>query len=103
MTNTRYIYLFDYNGLLTMVTHNGIPAWLPILSTIGPLTHKLAKNFMELLRLLLANKYAVTDSFHLAGEIFKHDPNLYIASLLINSLIKSIPDSSPTQNQKLLF
>ena len=37
------------------------------------------------------NEYTVTDSFHFAEEICKQDPNLYMASLDIDSLFTNLP------------
>ena len=40
---------------------------------------------------LTQNEYTVTDSFHFAEEICKQDPNLYMASLDVDSLFTNIP------------
>ena len=61
------------------------------MSAIGTPTYKLAKYLQPFLTPLTQNEYNVTDSFHFAGEIYKQDPNLYMASLDVNSLFANIP------------
>ena len=70
---------------------NGLPPFRPILSAIGTPTYKLAKYLLPFLTPLTQNEYTVTDSFHFAEEICKQDPNLYMASLDVNSLFTNIP------------
>ena len=41
--------------------------------------------------LLTRNEYTIADSFHFAEEICKQDPNLYMASLDVDSLFTNIP------------
>ena len=41
--------------------------------------------------LLTENDYTVTDSFHIAEKSCKQDPNLYTASLDVDSLFTDIP------------
>ena len=41
--------------------------------------------------LLTKNDYTVTDSFHIAEKSCKQDPNLYTASLDVDSLFTDIP------------
>ena len=72
-------------------TNNGLPPSRPILSAIGTPTYKLAKFLLPFLTPLTQNDYTVTDSFHFPEEICKQDPNLYIASLDVNSLFTNIP------------
>ena len=61
------------------------------MSAIGTPTYKLAKYLLPFLTPLTENEYNVTDSFHFDGEICKQDPNLYMASLDVNSLFANIP------------
>ena len=70
---------------------NGLPPFRPILSTIGTPTYKLAKLLLRFLMPLTQNEYTVTVSFYFAEEICKQDPNLYIASLDVDSLFNNIP------------
>ena len=70
---------------------NGLPPFRPILSDIGTPTYKLAKYLLPFLTPLTQNEYTVTDSFHFAEEICKQDPNLYMASLDVDSLFTNIP------------
>ena len=54
-------------------------------------TFKLTKFLLPFLTPLTQNEYTVTDSFHFAEEICKQDPNLYMASLDVDSLFTNIP------------
>ena len=54
-------------------------------------TYKLAKFLLPFLTPLTENEHTVTDSFHFAEEIRKQDPNLYMASLDVDSLFANIP------------
>ena len=68
-------------------TKNGLPPFRPIFPAIGRPTYKLTKFLLTLLTLLFQNEYTVTDSsFH-----FAEDPNLYMASLDVDSLFINIP------------
>ena len=69
--------------------NNGLPPFRPILSAIG--AYKLAKVLLPFLTPLTQNEYTVTDSFHFAEEICKQGPNLYMASLDVDSLFSNIP------------
>ena len=62
-----------------------------ILPAIGTPTYKLAKYLLPFLTPLTQNEYTITDSFHFAEEICKQDPNLYMASLDVDSLFTNIP------------
>ena len=82
---------------------NGLPPFRPILSAIGTPTYKLAKYLLPFLTPLTQNEYTVTDSFHFAEEICKQDPNLYMASLDVDSLFTNIPldetdENNPNEN-----
>ena len=61
------------------------------MSAIGTPTYKLAKFLLPFLTPLTQNEYTVTDSFRFAEEICKQDPNLYMASLDVDSLFTNIP------------
>ena len=54
-------------------------------------TYKLEKFLIPFLTPLTENEYAVTDSLYSAEEICKHDSNLYIASLDVDSMFTNIP------------
>ena len=75
--------------------NNGLPPFRPILSAIGTPTYKLAKFLLQFLTPLTQNEYTVTDSFHFAEEICKQDPNLYMASLDVDSLFTNIHWTKP--------
>ena len=70
---------------------NALPPFRPILSAIGTPTYQLVKHLLPFLTPLTQNEYTVTDSFHFAEEICKQDPNLYMASLDVDSLFTNIP------------
>ena len=70
---------------------NALPPFRPILSAIGTPTYQLVKHLLPFLTPLNQNEYTVTDSFHFAEEICKQDPNLYMASLDVDSLFTNIP------------
>ena len=65
---------------------NELPPFRPILSAIGT-----PKFLLPFLTPLTQNEYTVTDSFHFAEEIYKQGPNLYMASLDVDSLFTNIP------------
>ena len=58
---------------------------------VGMPSYKLAKFLLPFLMPLTQNDYTITDSFHLAEEICKQDPNLYMASPDVDSLFTNIP------------
>ena len=70
---------------------NVLPPFRLILSAIATPTCKLAKYLLPFLTPLTQNEYTITDSFHFAEEICKQDPNLYMASLDVDSLFTNIP------------
>ena len=70
---------------------NGLPHFQSSLSAIGTPTYKLAKYLLPFLTPLTRNEYTITDSFHFAEEICKQDPNLYMASPDVDSLVTNIP------------
>ena len=71
--------------------NNGLQPFRPISSAISTPTYKLAKFLLPFLTPLTQSEYTVTDSFHFAEEIYKQDPNLYMASLDVDSLFTNIP------------
>ena len=75
-------------GKVQKETKNGLPPFRPILSAIGTPTYKLGTPFLTP---LTKHEHTVTDSFHFAEEICKQDPNLYMASLDVDSLFTNIP------------
>ena len=70
---------------------NGLPHFRPILSVILSPTYKLAKFLLPFLTPLTENQHTATDSLQFAEEIRKQDPNLYMASLDVDSLFANIP------------
>ena len=78
-------------GKVHKETKNGLPPFCPILSAIGMPTYKLAKFLLRFLMPITQNEYNITDSFHFAEEICKQEPNLYTASLDVDSLFTNIP------------
>ena len=53
-------------------------------------SYKPAKFLPLFLTPLTQNEYTFTDSFHFIKEICKQDPNLYMASLYVDSLFTNI-------------
>ena len=45
------------------------------------------ENWASFLTLLTQNEYIITDSFHFTEEIYKQDPNLYMASVDVDFLL----------------
>ena len=62
-----------------------------ILSAIGMPTYKLGKLLLPFLTPQTQNESTFTYPFHLVEEICKQDPNLYMASLDVDSLFTNIP------------
>ena len=79
------------SGKIHKETHNGLPPFFPILSTIDTRTNKLATFLLKLLATLTANEYTVIDSFHFAEEICQQGSNLHMVSLDVDSLFTNIP------------
>ena len=73
------------------VTQNGQPPFRPTLSAIGTPTYKVAKFLLAFLTPLTQNEFTITDTFHFVEEKCKQDPNLYMASLDVDSLFTNIP------------
>ena len=71
--------------------NNGLPPFRPFWTAIGTPTCKKAKFLLPFLTPLTQNEYTVIDSFRFAEEICKQNPNLYMASLDVDSLFTKIP------------
>ena len=71
-------------------TKNGLTPFRLILSAVGMSSYKLAQFLLAFLTPLTQNEYTFTDSFHFIKEICKQDPNLYMASLDVDSLFTNI-------------
>ena len=84
-SRTEVLYVL---GKVHKESKNGLPPFWPILSAIGTPTYKLANYLLPFLTSLTQNEYTITDSFHFAEEICKQDPNLYMASLDVDSSFK---------------
>ena len=68
------------------------PKFCPILSTIGTLTHKLAKVLVRTLSSLTSNEFSVHDSFSFADdEVSSFCSDLFMAILDVESLFTNIP------------
>ena len=78
-------------GKVHKEANNGLPHFRLILSAIGAPTYKLGKFLIPFLTPLTQNEYTVTETFHFAEEVCKQDPNLYMASLDVDSLFTNIP------------
>ena len=70
---------------------NRLPHFRLILSAIGTPTYKLAKFLLSFLTPLTKTKHTITYPFRFGEEICKQDPNLYMASLDVDSLFTNIP------------
>ena len=78
-------------GKIHKKTRNGLSPFRPILSAIGKPTYKLGNFTLQFLTPSTTNEYTVIDSFHFPEEICEQDPNLYVASLNVDSLFINIP------------
>ena len=83
--------VFYGSGKVHRKTNNELPPSRPILPAIGMSTYKLGKVLQPFLMSLTQNECTVTDSFHFAEEISEQDPNLYMVSQDVHSLVTNIP------------
>ena len=70
---------------------NSCPPFRPILSAIGTSTYNIAKFLVLILKSLTTNDYMLKDTFEFSREILNQNPNLFMASLGVDSLFTNIP------------
>ena len=67
------------------------PPFRPILSAIGTPTYNIAKFLVPILKPLTTNDYTLKDTFEFSCDILNQNPNLFMASLDVDSLFTNIP------------
>ena len=70
---------------------NCTPKFRPIISQIGSPTYKLAKFLTKYITPHTSNDYTLQDSFEFSSIIDKQNPELFMASLDVDSLFTNIP------------
>ena len=70
---------------------NNCPPFRPILSAIGTPTYNIAKFLVPILKPLTTNDYTLKDTFEFSRDILNQNPNLFMASLDVDSLFTNIP------------
>ena len=70
---------------------NNCPPFKPILSAIGTPTYNIAKFLVSILKPLTTNDYTLKDTFEFSRDILNQNPNLFMASLDVDSLFTKIP------------
>ena len=70
---------------------NICPPFRPILSAIGTPTYNIAKFLVPILKPLTTNDYTLKDTFEFSRDILNQNPNLFMASLDVDSLFTNIP------------
>ena len=70
---------------------NNCPPFRPILSAIGTLTYNIARFLVPILKPLTTNDYTLKDTFEFSRDILNQNPNLFMASLDVDSLFTNIP------------
>ena len=70
---------------------NNCPPFRPLLSAIGTPTYSIAKFLVPILKPLTTNDYTLTDMFEFSRDILNQNPNLFTASLDVDSLFTNIP------------
>ena len=79
------------------------PPFRPILSAIGIPTYNIAKFLVPILKPLATNDYTLKDAFKFSRDILNQNPNLFMASLDVDSLFTNIPlDETINIIEKLL-
>ena len=63
----------------------------PILSAIGTPTYNIAKFLVAILKPVTTNDYMLKETFELSNDILNQNPNIFMASLDIDSLFTNIP------------
>ena len=70
---------------------NNCPPFRPILSAIGTPTYNIARFLVPILKPLTTNDYTLKDTFEFSRDILNQNPNLFMASLDVDSLFTNIP------------
>ena len=70
---------------------NNCPPLRSILSAIGTPTYNTAKFLVPILKPLTTNNYMLKDMFEFSHDILNQNPNLFMASLDVDSLFTNIP------------
>ena len=70
---------------------NNCPEFRPILPAIETPTYKLAKFSVPILKTLAVNEFSINGSFSFADEVSSFCPDLFMASLHVESLLTNIP------------
>ena len=66
---------------------NNCPPFKPTLSAIGTPTYNIAKFFVSIFKPLTTNDYTFKDTFEFSLDILNQNPNLFMASLDVDSLL----------------
>ena len=69
---------------------NNCPPFRSILSAIGTPTYNIAKFLVPILKPLTTNDYTLKDTFEFSRDILDQTPNLFMASLDVDSLFANI-------------
>ena len=67
------------------------PLFRPILSALNTPTYKLAKFLVPILKPVTSNEFTIKDCFHFAEEIIDQQPDFFMGSLDVDSLLTNIP------------
>ena len=70
---------------------NGKPKFRPIISSIGTISHQVAKYLLPILKPLETNEYVTKDSFDFAYNIRSIKADTFMASMDIESLFTNLP------------
>ena len=70
---------------------NSCPPFRPILSGIGTPTFNVAAFLVSILKPLTTNDYTLKDMFEFSRDILHQNPNLFMASLDVDSIFTNIP------------
>ena len=79
------------SGKVHKDTKNGLPTFCPYFSATDTSAYTKVKCLLSFLVPLNGNEYAVRPSFYFPAESCKQDPNLYIPSVYVDSLLTNIP------------
>ena len=70
---------------------NNCPPFRPILSAIDTPTYNIAKFLVPILKPLTTKDFTLKDTFEFSRDILNQNPNLFMASLDVDSLFTNIP------------
>ena len=85
-------------GIVHKKTKNELPPSCPILSAIGTSFYKLKIFLPSFLAIFTENGHTFANPFRFPEEIFKEDPNLYMASLYVDTLFANVPLDETIEN-----